>query len=129
MMQYAFFLAHPEGQSSFVAEKLRHAIGSLKGIANWRERADTVFGESVLFRCELARTNEVDVPVPIIVSRDLLSFSVGAYCDVGLDAALEIQRRYGDEIYACSEESSPEVVRLSPIATAKELAEKLRLRE
>jgi hypothetical protein len=126
-MQKLFLVPDSEGKKTFEAPKLREIIGTLKGVTGYREGKDSVDPESVLFECELETDEKGIMPIPIHVSKDLSSVSVGAYHDRGLSAALEIQKRYGDEIFAFSEESSPDIVSLLNIKSAQELAQHLKL--
>ena len=96
----------------------------LSGVIRWGEEPHAV---DTLFECEVAGS-DVTSPIPVSVTKDLTCVSIGAYHEDGLKAALEIQRRYGDEVFAFSEELSPDVVALSTVESPKALAEKLRLR-
>jgi hypothetical protein len=128
MMQRLFLIPDPEGRETFDASRLRRAIQHLKGVTHWREGSDSVDPEGTLFECELESGDKTIVAIPIQVRKDLTSASIGAFHDDGLKAALDIQRGYGTEVFAFSEESSPEVVALSAIQSPQELAEKLKLR-
>ncbi|MCC7419013.1 MAG: hypothetical protein IT428_01910 [Planctomycetaceae bacterium] len=54
--------------------------------------------------------------------------TVGAYHDVGLTAALSIQREYGRDVFAFSEEASPDVISLAAVHDIDELKQLLKLR-
>lgn len=128
MMQRLFLIPDSEGKEPFDVPRLRTAIQSLNGVSRWREGPDSVDPEDTLFECELETGDKNIVPIPIEVRKNLSSVSIGAYHALGLNAALDIQRRYGGEMFAFSEESSPDVIPLSSIESSHELAEKLRLR-
>ena len=122
MIQRLYFLAHAQGEEPFDADRLRRAIQSLNGLVNWREGANWHERAGILFQCELETGDPRNIRIPIRVMRDLRSASIGAFHDDGLRAALEIQRNYGAEIYAFSEEASPKVIALSTIKSPEELA-------
>jgi hypothetical protein len=128
MMQKLFLIADSEGSKAFDASKLRKAIEALTGATGFREGKESIDPENVLLEIELETGEDGVIPIPISVSKNLGSVSVGAYHDKGLNAALEIQRRYGEEVFAFSEESSPHVVPLSTIKSPQELAQSLKLR-
>ncbi|HXL25991.1 MAG TPA: hypothetical protein VN952_04885 [Chthoniobacterales bacterium] len=128
MMQRLFLIPDSEGKETFDASRLRTAIQDLHGVTHWREGSDSVDPEGTLFECELETGDKTTVPIPIQIRKDLTSASIGAFHDEGLQSALDIQRRYGGEVFAFSEKSSPEVVALSAIKSPQELAEKLKLR-
>jgi hypothetical protein len=128
-MQRLFLIPDPDGKETFDASRLRSAIQHLNGVIHWQEGPDSIDPESTLFECELEAGDKTTVPIPVQIRKDLTSLSIGAFHDDGLKAALDIQRRYGREVFAFSEESSPEVVALSAIISPQELAEKLKLRQ
>lgn len=123
MMQCIYLVLDATGTKGFDAAKLKPCIQTLPGVINWKEGAG-----SSRYSCALQRSDPQDMPVPIEVDNDMLSISVGAYCDEGLEAAIRIQRGYDQEVLAFSEESSPNMVRLSTIQSALELAKQLKLR-
>ena len=128
-MQRLFLVADQEARMSFDGARLRRIIQGLKGVTGWREGVDSVDPEGTLFECELETGDPRNIRVPIEVTTDLRSASVGAFHEDGLKAALEIQRHYGSEIFAFSEEAQPLMVPLSKVNSPDELAALLKLRE
>jgi hypothetical protein len=60
VMQKLFLIRDLEGKKTFEAPKLREAIEALKGVTEYRESANSVDPESILFECEL-QTDEKGV--------------------------------------------------------------------
>ena len=127
MLQKLYLIPDPNGQESFDGPKLRDAIRSLRGIANWRE-PNPVDPQNTLFVCELETGDKTAPAIRIQVRKDLRSASIEAFHEAGLAAALDIQRHYRDAIFAFSEESSAIVIAISSIQSPQELGEKLKLR-
>jgi hypothetical protein len=127
VIQRIHLIPDSEGKGTFDAEKLRQAIQGLGRTTNWRNEEDTL-DEGTLFECQLECSEKEVEPIPVQVRKDLSSLSIGGYHDDGLKAALDIQRRYGKEVFAFSEESSPAIVALSAIRSPRELGAKLKLR-
>ena len=127
MMQRLFLIPDSEGTKTFDGPRLRKAIQSLVGVTCWQE-SDLVDPADTLFLCQLPTGDDKIWPIPVEVRKNLSSVSIGSYHERGLNAALDIQRHYGGEIFAFSEELSPEVLPLSSIKSPHELAEKLKLR-
>src|SRR5262249_5476299 len=117
MMQKIFLLLNNEGTTTFDASRLREILRRLPHVTICREGHDPSTSNTLL-ECELRTDNDKDVPVTIEVPTDLRHLTIGAYSNVGLEAAINIQREYGDEIYAFSEESLPDSVQLSTVSTA-----------
>jgi len=120
-MQKLWLIPDAEGKGSFDVHKLRLAIRGLPALTNWQESS-----EEILFECDLNTSDASIQPIPIQVNKN--SISIGIYHNDGLKAALDIQKRYGEEMFAFSEESSPEVIAISLLRTPEELAIKLKLR-
>jgi hypothetical protein len=126
MTQKCFLARHPKGAKLFEWGKLRATILPIPGVTNWQESPHKNLSDDVLLECDVMRAEE---GVMLRVFKDMQAVSIEAHCDLGLQVALEIYRNYGDEILVFAEESSPEMIPLSTVGTASELAKRLRLRE
>jgi hypothetical protein len=122
--QTLWIVVDRHGRTPFDAERIRRVIGQLDGVFGWREDAARP-GE---FSCQLGGCTEGHFPITIRLLDELRCVTIGAYCHLGLDAALSIQRGYGEPLFAFSEESSPDMVELATVATPEELSQRLGLR-
>ena len=87
MKSCIWLVMHHEGAEGFELERLNTAIRSLDGLANWREGAETIHADSLLFQCEVHRSG---VSVLIRVDTDLLGLYIEGDTDLCCDVAIEL---------------------------------------
>ncbi len=119
-----YLVFHPEAKTGYNAPKLRSSILSLPGTLSCCEGDETIHSETILFQCELQR-NEKDLSIRVQKSQP--SAVIEGDSELALHVAIELQRNYGEEIYAISEASAPEVFGLSTVTAPSDLAAKLRV--
>jgi hypothetical protein len=127
MIQRIYLIPDAEGAQAFDESRLRNAIKRLASVDIFIEGQATADPVGTLFECDISPVQPDHIRVPIEVRSNLSSISIGAFDDAGLSAAIEFQRLYGREVFAFSEESSPDVAPLSTVKDATELAAVLKL--
>ena len=119
-----FLFRDPKNETVFELSRLRSAIQGLDGINNWRSVEKATLTDDILFECELMSKSRASVPIK--VCKDPIHVCIDAFNGRGLQAALDIQQQYGEEIFAFSSEvSARDFAALAAIQSPKELAEKL----
>jgi hypothetical protein len=99
------------GKSAFDPEKVRNCLRHLPGVRNWDEN-----DAGYQFFCDFDFAGDTTI---VNMPEDSPAISVEGMGDASLQVALEIQRRYGEEIYAISETCSFCI----PLSTVSSLAD------
>jgi hypothetical protein len=103
------------GKSAFDPERVRRCLRGLPGVRNWDEN-----DRNRRFFCEF----DFGGNSTIVQMLDDLHVSIEGMGDASLYVALEIQRRYGDEIHAIDEGCSFDIP-LSTVSSLTDFNEKI----
>ncbi len=124
MSMSIFLVLDLEARECFNAQRLRGCIEGLPSISNWRESSQAVLSDTLLFECDYEYGNDI---TRIVVHKDLRYLTIEGVGEASLQAALEIQKRYGSDIHAVIAESPGKNANLSTVNTVQDLRSKLNL--
>lgn len=128
MTQSILLFASENGVTPFTRERIVDVIDSVVETRSAHGSATSHSMDDSNIVWKLTANDSNTYPMQIMFLGSQGSISVDTFHELGLQAAIDIQRAYGGEVYAWSEEASPLLAPVSTIKTPDELATILKLR-
>lgn len=128
MTQSILLFASENGETPFNRERIVGVIESVVETRSADRSATSCLKNDNNIVWKLVVNDSNTYPIQIVFLGEQGSISVETFHEMGLQAAIDIQRAYEDEVYAWSEEASPLLAPISAINTPGELATILKLR-
>jgi hypothetical protein len=117
-MSGLFLLLDLKGELAFDPERVRACLRVLPGIRNWDEN-----DPRYAFFCEFDFAE--DKTIASMRNADLQGISIEGMGDASLQLALEIGRRYGEEVHAIDQEGSSFDINLSTVRSISDFNDKI----